>query len=133
MNEEPPKPSEQEDTVQEMKDVKTSISLELADSGEIFPFPGLEPEGYNSIKASQEIETAEGYLYDTPIDELLSRFESEGIQVTIGQNAGNVYLIPSGSDDIVSDTIFPRFLHISEGMDERLKLLIQMDRSLYGS
>jgi len=44
--------------------------------------------------------------------------------------SGDVYILPSQSDDVVNDGIFLRQLRITEGMDERLKKLIVLTESL---
>jgi len=64
--------------------------------------------------------------YTTPIDELIERFEKEGMKVVLGKHpeSGNVFILPAGSEDIEQDSIAPRQLQISDGMDERLKNLV---------
>ena len=62
---------------------------------------------------------------------LVERFENEGIKVApVGEypNNDDVFILPSGSDDIESDSVFPRFLQINETMDERLKELILLNK-----
>lgn len=94
----------------------------LFESQERFPFPGIDPEEYSKAKIAEE--TYPGYT--TPIDELIERFKSEGMKVVLGKHpeSGSVFILPAGSEDIEQDSIGPRQLQISEGMDERLKNLV---------
>lgn len=104
------------------KQEKISLALELSESMENFPFPGIKPESYARIKADEE----EFPGYATPIDELLKRFESEGLKVVLGKfpESGNVFILPQGSDDIENDNLFPRHLSTEGDIDERLLKLI---------
>ncbi|MBL4644630.1 MAG: hypothetical protein JKX80_02065 [Candidatus Pacebacteria bacterium] len=105
---------------------KTALALELFESGEVFAFPGIKPESYTKIKAEQE----EIPGYSTPIDELLKRFQNEGLKVVLGKNpgTGNIYVLPQGSDDIENDSFFPRHLSTEGDIDERLLKLIGMNK-----
>jgi hypothetical protein len=51
--------------------------------------------------------------------------------VVLGEHpeSGNVFILPLQSNDIAKDFVFPRHLQISEGMDEKLKRLILMNKS----
>ncbi len=61
------------------------LARQLAESGEVFSFPGVEDADYAEIKASEDAmpDYAE---YAAPIDELAKRFESEGMKVVLGNN-----------------------------------------------
>jgi hypothetical protein len=130
--ERPHNPSESSET--EMRDEKekrrTSIialTKELSELQERLPFSGIEPENYLRLKADDA--TSEDHC--TPIDELIQRFEKEGIRVAFGENleSGNVYVLPFQSNDIESDGIFPKHLRIDASMDSRLIELILASRS----
>ncbi|MDO8407817.1 MAG: hypothetical protein Q7S95_01090 [bacterium] len=99
----------------------------LFESHEHFPFPGIDPEAYPKIKATEE----EFPGYTTPIDELIERFKNEGMKVVLGEihESGSVFILPVGSENIEEDSIGPWQLQISEGMDERLKNLILVYKS----
>ena len=103
-----------------------SLAKELFESQEIFPFLGVDPEGYLEMKAGDE--KAPGYT--TPTDEIIERMKGEGIRIVLGKNpqSGNVYVLPSQSTDIEMDSVSPKRLQISEGMNEKLKELIQLIR-----
>ncbi len=125
MNEEPPhiKENIKDDSEKDTdKQEKISLALELSESRENFPFPGIKPESYARIKADEE----EFPGYATPIDELLKRFENEGLKVVLGKfpESGNVFILPQGSDDIENDNLFPRHLSTEGDIDERLLELI---------
>ncbi len=103
-----------------------ALAVEIIESREVFPFSGLDSGAYAKIKADEE----ESPGYATPIDELVKRFEDEGMRVVLGKNpeSGNVFILPLQSDDIENDSLFPRHLQISEGMNEKLKELISLGR-----
>lgn len=96
-----------------------AIAEKLSGYSEAIPFHGLEEEGYKRLKA----ESDEYPGYATPIDELVKRFETEGIKIVIEK--GKVFVLPSTSDDIENDSIFPRFLKITDDMVENLKMLVK--------
>lgn len=126
MNEDPTKQSENSEKEQK-KGEFIALARELSESHESFPFPGIDQESYAAMKSAEE----EFSGYATPIDELIERFENEGIKVSLGEypESGNVFILPSGSDDIENDSVFPRHLQIDEAMDERLKQLILLQKS----
>ena len=101
------------------------LAREIVERNEVFPFPGINPEAYSELK-----ETDEKYPgYSTPIDEIISKCQTEGIKVFFGRNPddGNVFVAPA-STNFVKDCLFPRHLQITEGMDEGLKQLILKNR-----
>ncbi len=103
-----------------------ALATELAAHQERFPFPGIEPGAYSRMKADQE--QFPGYC--TPIDELIERFKREGMKIMLGEHpeSGNVFIVPTGSNDIENDSIFPKHLQLDGSMDEKLKQLILMGR-----
>jgi hypothetical protein len=104
-----------------------SLAVELYYvSREIFPFSGVDPESYVKMKASDE----EYPGFTTPTDEIIERLKNEGMKVVLGKNpeSGNVYILPAGSDDIEMDSISPKQLQISDGMNEKLAQLIELMR-----
>lgn len=104
-----------------------ALTKELGEIQESIPFSGIDPESYQKLKAN-DVEL-EGLC--TPIDDLIQRFEKEGIKVVFGNDpeSGNVFILPLGSDDVESDSVFPKHLQIDESMDSRLKELILASRS----
>jgi len=99
-----------------------ALAEELNSGQERFPFPGVNPESYAKLKASDE--QFPGYV--TPIDELIKRFEKEGCKVVFGNDkeSGNVFILPSGSDDVERDSLFPRHLDTSANINETIRQLI---------
>jgi len=104
-----------------------ALTKELSEVQEGIPFSGINPESYPKLKAN-DVEL-EGLC--TPIDDLIQRFEKEGIKVVFGNDpeSGNVFILPFGSNDVESDSVFPKHLQIDESMDSRLKELILASRS----
>jgi hypothetical protein len=104
-----------------------ALAKELSESQESIPFPGIDAEGYQKLKANDE--EFPGFV--TPIDELVQRFKNEGIKVVFGNDpeSGNVFILPFGSNDVESDSVFPKHLQVNESMDSRLKELILESRS----
>ena len=79
------------------------LAKELGESHEVFPFPGVNSEAYLGMKDDEEKFPG----YTTPIDELVKRFENEGMKVVLGKHpdSGNVFILPSQSNDIENDSI----------------------------
>lgn len=108
-----------------------ALAKELSENREGFPFPGIDPEEYSRMKAT-EMEFPD---YTTPIDILTDKFRSEGVRVFLGQypESGNVYMLPAGTDKVQSEDAYisPKHLQINEAMDEKIKKLILMDRAVF--
>ncbi|MBI5913337.1 hypothetical protein HY839_02755 [Candidatus Azambacteria bacterium] len=121
MNEAPPDQEEKERKKGEI----ITLARELSESQESFPFPGIESGSYEKLKAADE--EFPGFV--TPIDELIVRFESEGMKVALGEypDSGNVFILPSQSNDIEMDSILPRHLR-PEATDEKLNELILLSK-----
>ena len=123
MSEGIPTRSEKEPT---RKEKIIALAAELYESGEVFPFAGIDPESYSKMKADEE----EYPGYTTPIDEITERLKNEGMKVVFGDNpqSGNVFVLPAQSSDIEMDSISPKQLQVSEGMHEKLRQLILLVR-----
>ena len=123
MSEDIPIHSEKEPT---RKEKIISLAKELFESQETFPFLGVDPGGYLEMKAGDE----EAPGYTTPTDEIIERMKNEGIKIVLGKNpqSGNVYVLPAQSTDIEMDSMSPKRLQISEGMNEKLRELILLVR-----
>lgn len=103
------------------------LSQELSTRHERFAFEGLDDESYAMLKSVEE----ECPGYTTPIDELLKRFSELGIKVKMGEGPDtNVYILPMDSDDIGMDSVFPRHLEVTEGMDPELKKLVLAQKEM---
>ena len=101
-----------------------ALVAEIQEQHETLSFPGLEAGIYESMKSDDE----EFPGYTTPIDEILQRFEQEGMKVVLGKNpgSGNVFALPAGSDDITMDSILVYKLKVSADMDEKLRQLVEL-------
>lgn len=99
------------------------LAMESIEKGERLSFPGIAPDVYERLKASEE----EGYC--TPIDDLIERFKKEGIKLCFGRDVekGDIFVLPVGSDDLVNDSVFLGQLQI-EGSEEKLQELISLSR-----
>ncbi len=99
-----------------------ALIREIAESHESLPFPGIAPEAYAKIKTTEQ----EFPGYGTSIDDLIKRFETEGMKIVTGKNprSGNVYVLPAQSNNIETDSISPRQLKIDEATNEKLRELI---------
>lgn len=109
-----------------------TLAIELHQKQEVFPFTGIDENAYMRIKAAQAIFTEPTeYGYTTPIDTLIERFKQEGMKVVLGTDptSGNVYILPSESNDIEMDSIFPSQLNPDGVTDEKLKELITRKRA----
>ena len=102
------------------------LAREIVERNETFPFPGINPEAYSELK-----ETDEKYpVYSTPVDEIIKKCQTEGIKVFFGMNPddGNVHIAPAQSTKLADDCLFPKYLQITEGMDDSLRQLILKNR-----
>lgn len=124
MSEGPPDHFEKEESARAESILE--IAHAVIERNESFPFPGLGPEAHARLRAAEE----EMPGYATPIDELVARFEQEGLKVALGTHpeSGNVFVLRVGSDDIENDSVFPRHLRITDDMNEDLKRLFHIDR-----
>lgn len=102
-----------------------SLTQEVAQSGEVFPFHGVDQKFYSNTKADE----AKYPGMTTPIDDIIDRFKKEGMIVVIGKHPenANIYILPSKSDDINNDMVDAKNFLIDESMPENLKKLISMD------
>ncbi len=100
------------------------INLVELISNEKISFPGIKTESYEKIKAEDE----EFPGFTTPIDEILSRLEQEGMKIVLGKNpqSGNVFILPTMSNDIEMDSIRTCHLSLDNVTSENLKKLIQL-------
>jgi hypothetical protein len=112
------------------KNLKEYISLAegLSDKNEIHSFSGIDPERYSSIKETEE----EFPGYTTPIDDLIERMKSEGFKVVMGKDrlSGNIYILPTSSNNIEEDGLFPQYFNIGSDMNHELKKLILIDKNM---
>jgi hypothetical protein len=96
-----------------------ALAERLSGFSEGFPFSGIEATAYTKLKAESE----EFPGFATHIDDLIKRFEIEGIKVVIEK--GKVFVLPCGSMDVENDSIFPRFLNLDSSMHSSLQELIR--------
>lgn len=102
------------------------LTSKLIENEQQFSFPGIDSENYLKLKAVDE--EFPGCV--TPIDELMQRFQTEGIKVvSVKPESGNVFILPAGSDDVENDSVLPEHLQIVEGMNETLKELILLKKN----
>ncbi|OHA85608.1 MAG: hypothetical protein A2408_00960 [Candidatus Yonathbacteria bacterium RIFOXYC1_FULL_52_10] len=126
MMEGPPNQNNKTEEKSQKRREMIALATELSKSRERFAFPGIEAGSYQKLKAVE----ANFPGYATPIDKLVERFKNEGIKVVLGDDpeSGNIHILPAHSDDINNDSVFPRHLQISEGMDGKLKQLILLNK-----
>lgn len=126
MNEQIPNQAPDDNEKEQKRKEIIDLVIELSRSQEGFPFPGINPEDYAKIKADRD-EYPELF---TPIEELMERFQSEGLKVVRGKDPSsiNAFILPALSNDIENDSLYPRYLEIDDAMDERLQKLIVLNR-----
>lgn len=124
MNEKVPIPQEHERLAD---DEYRKLAERLSERIEGFPFPGLEETSYLKLKA----ESDEFPDMATHIDALIVQFKEKGIQVFVEEN-GNVFILPLGipptPKNVFDNSIFPKYLQVSDDMDPDLKKLISARR-----
>ena len=125
MPEQPQNPNEIAESKEKIKAEKIALAKKLFENGEDFPFPGINKDAYDQMKADEEIYPG----ISTPIEELVERCRDEGIKVVLGDHpeSGNVYILPMNSTNIEMDSFFPRHLVIEKVANEELRRLIALD------
>lgn len=122
-------------SLQEVREKKKqeyiALAQELSEVHEGFSFPGISPESYPQLKVTTE----EFPEYSSQIDELVSRFQTQGMKVVLSKDpkSGNVFVLPLNSNDVEMDNLFPRHLEITGDMDARLERLILLNKELWGA
>ncbi|OGJ14690.1 hypothetical protein A2554_01615 [Candidatus Nomurabacteria bacterium RIFOXYD2_FULL_35_12] len=121
-------PQSQQEIKEQKKQEYIALARELSEARERFSFSGVNPESYSELKAVTE----EFPEYSAPIDELVERLKVQGMKVVLRKDpkSGNVFVLPLNSEDVEMDNLFPRHLMMAEGMDERLKRLILLNKEL---
>ncbi len=146
MSERPPNNKQEKSEKELRRERITALAIELSESGEIFPFTGMDQESYEKLKAGIEADKDRSdYDISSPtIDELVERFNHEGMRVVLsrckdGTYGGTVHILPARSFernfgtpdfDIQCENISPKHLQIHEGMNEKLKELISLNKGL---
>ncbi len=125
MNEIPPKNPENNVSELELrKQELITLANELWQNGETFPFSGVDEVSYAKMKTCE----GEDEGFTMPIDDIILQLENQGMKVVVSSR-GNIHILPAGSnsninDSILPDSILPRHLKVTEGMNEQLKTLI---------
>ncbi len=96
-----------------------SLTTKVENFRGIFAFPGINGADYQKLKADSE----EFPDVVTHIDDLVKRFENEGMKVV--SEKGHTFVLPYLSSDIDRDSIYPWYLKLQDSMDPDLKALIE--------
>ena len=122
MKENIPMPSGESEEEIKLKRVK-ELAIELSESMETFPFPGINQESYDRLKTEEE----EFPGFATPIDELNEKFNQNGIQIVLGKtiSSGNIMVLPSNSDDL-DDNLRLKHLNKNNISDTKLLELLEL-------
>jgi len=120
------KPTSPEEAREKRKKEIFKLALELIESGETFPFPGVSKAFYNKSKI-EEVDFVEMGLV-TPIDDVIEKFQREGMKVVLGDDpmAINVLVIPGPNTKIDADSFLIQNLDIIRFMDPRIVKLIEV-------
>ena len=126
-------PKAKEKVSNQMESRRERVNTLAAEISE-FPFPGVDPEAYRRLKAAMESDK-DMSLYDISspsIDELIERFKNEGMKVTLGDTpkACNIFIMPTNSIDIQSDSLFPKHLQLNGEVGDKLKELILLQKQM---
>jgi len=118
-------PAEREREKEATKREVIALAMRIIENKNDFPFPGITRDLYLRMKEQEKGEEEE-ILFITPIDELLERFNREGMKVVVEKNSasGAMHVLPLGSHDVNSDGILPEKLEINNMMDNDLRELI---------
>jgi hypothetical protein len=108
------------------------LSLELAESGETFTFPGLRAGAHELLKEADDL-AGSGYV--TPIDDLLTLMKEQGMQIDKGhqiktteKDTSIVTVRPAGTEAgfYGENLLHLKNLNITSDMDPRLVELIEL-------
>ena len=135
------KKSESEREREEKMKEYIDLAEKLSERGEPLKFFGINQVDYLKLKKGEEelrnSDRTPDIVQDIlPIDALITKFQKEGIKVVFASNKknGNVLIVSAeaknGGDDIVNCSISPEKLQVDEKMDEQLKNLIALCKSL---
>ncbi len=96
----------------------------VLDLREALPFPGLNEDSYQELKAISD--EFPGMVTD--IDVIISRFKDEGVKVVLWKNQ-QAFVLPFNSEindkTIEDDSVLPRHLDASGEVGQNLKRLIE--------
>src|SRR3989338_1247195 len=126
------KKENKKDKIESRREKIAALATELSQSWEKLPFPVIDPEAYLKLKADIKTdEEASGYT-TIMFDDLVERFKTQGMKVVLGKypGSGNVYIVPSESNDIENDSISPRHLQVSGITNENLRELISIQEKM---
>jgi hypothetical protein len=110
---------------------RDALALELFESGEVFPFPGILPESYEHLLEAEKF-APPGYV--TPIDELIEKFTREGMKVEKGiswKTGSNIECVAPASSDgglYGEDLLHLKNLQIPANMDPKLAELVMLSK-----
>jgi hypothetical protein len=123
-------PSIEDQMKQELRGRFISLAKELSHNPQGFPFPGVNEETIEALKAVEE----EYPGYANPVDEVIDKMK-EGIKIVLGEDpeSGNVYVLPISSNSVEMDSLLPRHLDTNPEMDESLRSLILAQKALLES
>ena len=100
----------------------TALATEIIESGETFPFPGLDNETY--LKWKQDEEFIDSDFKFTPIDDILEKLKTEGMKISLGKEQnGGVYVSPVSSTRPQEDGLLLKKIIIDDSIDSRIKKL----------
>jgi len=115
-----------------LKAVRIDLARELSWM-EMIKFPGINDESFLKLEDEAAKLQAEGYDLSriTPIKKLVDKLEHAGMRIFVTECV--VLIVPAGceEEEIEGNSVFPRHLRIVDGMDEKLKELIKIDRAIY--
>lgn len=102
------------------------LSEGLSQQSKAFQFFGLDDTAFAEINGEEE----EYPGWNTHINDLIRRFCDSGMKVALGKypKTGNVFVLPSDSNDIESDGVLPRQLMVRHEMNPEFIKLIFADR-----
>jgi hypothetical protein len=123
----PNKKSDQERNEKNISQEYILLSKNLSESKEIFPFPGINQEDYINLKKTDE--EYPGFV--TPIDELLEKFKFQGMKVVLSPTdpeSGNVFILPAESNNIIEDSLSPKYLIKENTENLSLRRLIEINK-----
>ncbi|MFA6376251.1 MAG: hypothetical protein WCX69_02500 [Candidatus Paceibacterota bacterium] len=115
-----------------LKAVRIDLARELGGMERI-KFPGIDDEAFLKLEGEAAALEAAGYDLSriTPIKDLTERLASGDMRMVTTECVTLVAPAGCKEEEIEGNSVFPRHLRIVDGMNEKLKELIEADRELY--
>jgi hypothetical protein len=118
--------------IDRLAEIRIQLAKKLGERTETFPFKETDFNDTSRKKLEEADKIAEeecpGYI--TPIGTIIEKFISQGFKVVAGTRNKDVFLVPWNSNNIEEESVLPRHLNATDGMDPDLRKLIKLSKAI---